>query len=186
MHVPAARPVRASLLLAVMAAALTLVAGASAAAYSPDGATNATPPTAPGVTEPGGGGGQPGNPGDPDGVIPIGPFDPAPTFPGDGAVHVTPVPGVTDAHRAAIDHISVAADGVTLTIYWYGGVEACYALSEVQAARDGNGLLVITVLEGTRPGLDPNLACIELAQLKATTITLDAPLFRDGSQIWDQ
>jgi hypothetical protein len=128
---------------------------------------------------------RPNTLGDPDGTIGIGLFEPPIPWT-DGAVHVTPNACVTDAHPMAIDHISLGADGVTLTIYWYGGVEACYALSEVLVARDASGLLIITVLEGRNPAMDPNLACIQLAQLKATTITLDAPLFGDGSLPRDQ
>jgi hypothetical protein len=204
MHTTAARPVRASLLIAAIAAALMLGAcGAKPAGTPVPVATPTAPPTSapatpgsspvarqPGTdpgTGPGGAGGSTGagKPADPNGTISSPPMQPEPV-PGDGALHVKPVAGVKDAHPAAIDHISVAADGVTLTVYWYGGVEACYALSEVLTARDANGLLVITVLEGTNPGLPANTACIDLAQLKATTITLDAPLFHDGSLPRDQ
>ena len=189
MHTTVARPIRSSLTLLVLAATLTLVACASAAAQSPTSASNPTDPSGPSATPPGtgttdpgaGNGSQPGNPGDPNGPITgvPGPLDPVP---GDGALHVVPVPGVKDAHPVAIDHISIGPDGLTLTVYWWGGVESCYALSSATATRGADGVLVITVLEGTNPGLPPMTACIEIAQLKATTITLDQPIFRDGSQ----
>lgn len=186
MHTSVARRVRASFLLAALAVTLTLFAGASAAAHPTVTPPDGTPPTMPCIIPLAeDSGSRPNTLGDPDGTIGIGLFDPPIPWT-DGAVHVTPVPCVTDAHPVAIDHISVGADGVTLTIYWYGGVEACYSLSEVLVSRDADGLLAITVLEGTNPNLGVDMACIELAQLKATTITLDAPLFRDGSQIWDQ
>ena len=194
MHRTTARPVRSTLLLAALAATLTLVACASAAAQAPTLATDpgtptqpaATPPAAtdPGTTNtnPGGGtGSQPGQPGDPSGPVTGGPAVNDP-IPGDGAAHVEPVAGVKDARPAAIDHISTSPNGLTVTVYWYGGVDTCYALSSATATRDPSGLLVVTVLEGTRPGLPANTACIDIAMLKATTIGIDQPLFRDGSQ----
>ncbi len=196
MHTLANRHARSSLILVVLAATLTLVACASVAAGAPtNGPSTATPPAAaatdpitsyPGTGVPGSepgqsGGGQPGNSGDPNQPVTgtPGPYEP---IPGDGATHVTPVPGVTDAHPAAIDHISIAPDGVTLTVYWYGGVDTCYALSSATAVPSPQGVLVITVMEGTRPDLPAGTGCIDLAQLKATTITLSQPLFHDGSQ----
>jgi hypothetical protein len=199
MHNTTGRPVRATILLAAFAAAMTLAAcGAKPAGTPAPVPTPTSPPTAAPATpgsspvargadiDPGftGGSGGTGKPGDPNGTVSSPPMQPVP-MPGDGAAHVKPVPGVKDARPASIDHISVAADGRTLTVYWYGGVEDCYALSEVRVERDSHGLLIITVMEGTRPGLAPNTACIDLAQLKATTITLDAPLFQDGSQPHD-
>lgn len=196
MHTTVTRPVRASLILTVLAATLTLVACASVAAGAPTNAPNSTTPPGPAATdpipgypgtgvpgtEPGqSGSGQPGNPGDPGRPITSTPLPYAPV-PGDGATHVTPVPGVRDANPAAIDHISIAPDGVTVTVYWYGGVDTCYALASATAVRGADGVLVITIMEGTRPELPANTACIELAQLKATTITLDQPVYRDGSQ----
>jgi len=108
---------------------------------------------------------------------------PAPADPpsGDGALHVEPVPGVVDSLPHAIDRVSVAADGRTATVYWWGGVDSCYGLDEVRVERDADGMPVITVLEGTLPGLG-DVACIEIALSKATTITLDEPLYLDGSQ----
>jgi hypothetical protein len=201
---PVARRVRASFLLAALAGALTLGACGARPAGTPIPVTTPSPapPTAapatpgssriarlPGTdpgTGPGGAGGSTGagNPGDPNGTVTSPPMQPGPV-PGDGALHVKPVPGVKDARPASIDHISVAADGITLTVYWYGGVEECYALAEVRLERDSHGLLIISVMEGTRPGLPPNTACIDLAQLKATTVSLDGPLFQDGSQPHD-
>lgn len=118
---------------------------------------------------------------DPDDPV-TGTPDPAePPPPTDGATHVEPQPGVRDAIPYAIDHISVAADGVTVTVYWWGGVETCYGLKEVRVEQDDDGTLSLTVLEGTLPDLGDDVACIDIALLKATTITLDEPLFEDGS-----
>ncbi len=78
-----------------------------------------------------------------------------------------------DPRPHAWDHIDVSADGRTLTVYYYGGVEDCYGLAEVRV-ETSNGIS-ITVLEGTRPAAR-DMACIEIAVLKAVTVTLDEPL----------
>lgn len=101
--------------------------------------------------------------------------------PGDGATHVKPRQGVKDAIPHAIDHIDIASDGRSVTVYWWGGVDACYALKEVQVDQRPDGTLVITVLEGRRGDIAKDTACIDIALLKATTITLDQPLYVDGS-----
>lgn len=126
---------------------------------------------------------DPGDPSDPtkpdDPVTGVpGPVEP---LPGDGATHVEPQPGITNAIPHAIDHITVANDGRHVTVYWWGGVEDCYGLKDVLVDHDADGTLVLTVLEGTRPDLG-DVACIEIALLKATTITLDQPLFVSGSE----
>ena len=93
---------------------------------------------------------------------------------GDGALHVDPDPAVIDARPHAWEHISVSADGRELTVYWYGGVEDCYGLSEVLVETTDAGLSV-TVMEGVRPAAEGQ-ACIQIGVLKATTVTLDEPL----------
>ena len=121
---------------------------------------------------PGGGGGAPPAAGDPN--TPIGHQPPADEPPaGDGALRVEPEPGIVDARPHAWDHIDVSADGRTLTVYYYGGVQDCYGLGEVRVDT-GDGLS-ITVFEGPRPAAR-DMACIEIAVLKAATVTLDEPL----------
>lgn len=177
-----ARLVRPNIAFAAVAAMLTFAGCSSAVATQP---ALPAPPMTPGLSDPGSAPGrQPGNPGDPNGSVHSGPLQPGPV-PGDGAAHVTPVAGVKDPRPAAIDRISVAADGRTITVYWYGGVDTCYALSSATAARDVNGRLLVTLMEGTRPGLPANTACIDLAQLKATTLMVDSQIFQDGSQPHD-
>ncbi len=100
-----------------------------------------------------------------------GPGDPA----GSGAIKVKPEPGIRDARPHAWDHVDVAGDGKTLTVYYWGGVEDCYGLSEVKVGRDRDGALSITLLEGTRAAA-VGKACIEIAVLKAVAVTLDEPL----------
>ena len=101
---------------------------------------------------------------------------------GDGAQHVTAGTPVRDPRPVAIDHVSVAGDGKTATVYWYGGTATCYALASVDVKAGANGVPVITVYEGTLANLPADQPCIEIAMLYATTVTLDQPLFIDGSQ----
>ncbi|MGZ8726512.1 MAG: hypothetical protein ACXWW1_08620 [Aeromicrobium sp.] len=98
-----------------------------------------------------------------------------PTFPG-GATPVEPQPGIVDSLPHAWDRIDVASDGRTITVYYWGGVEACYGLDRVDVSRDDDGLLQVTVFEGRRGDLPPDTACIEIAVLKSVTITLDQPI----------
>lgn len=93
-----------------------------------------------------------------------------------GATPVEPVPGVVDATPHAWDHIDVAADGRTITVYYWGGVDSCYGLDRVDVTVDDDGLLHVTVFEGRLGNLGDDVACIEIAMLKAVTITLDQPI----------
>ncbi len=186
MTMSTARPIRTTLLLGLLAV-ISLSAcsvstmategggdqrGAGSAPDAGGGAAAVPGDTEPGDTKPGATG-----PDEPVGEEPA-PHDPAA---GDEALHVEPVPGVVDSIPHAIERISVAADGRTVTVYWWGGVDSCYGLDEVLVERDADGMAVITVLEGTLPDLG-DVACIQIALSKATTITLDEPLYRDGSQ----
>jgi hypothetical protein len=80
---------------------------------------------------------------------------------------------VPHPNPVAIAGYHLAGDGVTLTAFYYGGVEGCYALAEASAADDG-GVLTITLREGQRPNAG---ACIEIAVAKAVTFTLSEALF---------
>jgi hypothetical protein len=111
----------------------------------------------------GGGGVAPGQPGgDVPSFMPI--ADGEPTF-------VVPRPGTTvQTHDVGASHIAVALDGRRLYVRlaWVSGVEPCYTLDSVLLDRDGTNLH-LTIREGTT---DPNAACIEIAQLKATIVDL--------------
>lgn len=187
-----ARPIRTALLLGLLA-----VISLSACSVSTMATQDGTDQRGVGAAPDAGGGttGDPGSVGgsgdtEPDDTKPgaTGPDEPVGEEPAphdlpaaDGALHVEPVPGIVDSRPHAIDRISVAADGRTVTVYWWGGVDSCYGLDEVLVERDADGMPVIAVLEGTLPDLG-DVACIEIALSKATTITLDEPLYLDGSQ----
>ncbi len=178
-----------------LAATLTFVACSAAAASAPnaDSASRAldqppadNPPDG-GGSDPNDGDGKtdPGNPGDPvapgtggDEPIVAPPITEPPVdlpLPDGGATVVQPVPGIVDATAHAWDHIDVAADGRTITVYYWGGVDSCYGLDRVDTTFD-DGVLHVTVFEGRLGDLPADTACIEIALLKSVTITLDQPI----------
>ncbi len=112
-----------------------------------------------------------------DGIIP-GPDEPVSGIPGKphidpgpgGATLVTPKPGQLDIHPVGLDSIAASVDGrhVVLTAFWWSGVEPCNTLDTIVVAQ-GAGTFTITLREGHGPG---EVACIDLAQLKAAHIDL--------------
>ena len=127
--------------------------------------------------DPGSGGGSGDDPGG--GDEPVGGM-PGATDPGDGALRVKPQPDIVNAVPHQFDRITVSPDGRTLTVYYYGGVEACYGLASVDVRRAAGEPLVVTILEGTRRSAQ-HAACIDIALLKAVTVTLDEPLVVAGA-----
>jgi hypothetical protein len=160
---PAVRPAGV-LVLTVLAVLLAFVAVAPAAAQetTPDPAV---------TTEPG----IPGEPGTPGEEPP--PGEPEPPF-ADGATPVVPEDGLLDIIEVPWDHITVAPDGRTLTVYFWSGAEACYGLAGVVVDVSG-AVPVITLQTGTRPGVD---VCIAIAQLYSTQVVLEAPIVGGGVQ----
>jgi hypothetical protein len=119
------------------------------------------------VAPPGpGGGSQPGDPGagivDPGGggaVVP----DPAGTL-------VFPKPGVLDPQPVFVQSLAASIeDGhVVVRVEWTSGVEPCYTFAGVETNRDGDAF-TLRILEGST---DDAVACIEMAQSKATLVDL--------------
>lgn len=70
---------------------------------------------------------------------------------------------------------SVESDGDTLVVQWWSGVEPCTALSEVKV-EETDTAVTVTLFEASVHPDDADVACIEIAQAKQHTITLDAPL----------
>ena len=97
---------------------------------------------------------------------------------GDGATPAIPNPGVTGAQPVQWDHITVSPDGMTLTVYYWHGVDGCYGLKEVTVAPIDGGY-AITVWAGMLPEA-VNRICVDMAQLYSTTVTLDTPVFVNG------
>lgn len=94
------------------------------------------------------------------------------------ATPAVPNPNVTGAQPIPFDHIDVAPDGRTLTIYYWHGVEGCYGLKEVTVAPIEGGYAV-TIWAGMLPEAI-NRMCVDMAQLYSTTVVLDTPVFVNG------
>jgi hypothetical protein len=141
----------------------------SLVAVAPVAAQDEPPGTAdPGLTM------EPGIPGEPGG-----PEEPGeePGMPGaDGATPVVPEDGLNDIIEIPWDHITVAPDGRTLTVFFWSGAESCYGLAGVEVDETGP-VPVITIQTGTRAGVD---VCVALAQLYSTEVVLDEPIILGG------
>lgn len=183
---------RTRLPLLLPALVLTLAACAGSAggpSPSPTAGTGGTPRPTPtavpgdpgsggiggGGTDPGnGGGGSGGNPGTGIGI----------PFPGNGgdpnldplfgdATYVTPGTGLVNPHPVNVQLVRAFqnADGTVLAdLRWWSGVAPCYQLDHVEIVKDETARTIrFTVIEGSGKG---DIACIEIAQLNATTVDL--------------
>ena len=142
--------------------ALILIALASFAAIGPAATTaqSEAPTTAPMMVC---------DPTQPDSIACVGPA--TPIEPDDSLVSPTPVP---------YDHVTVGADGRTLTVYFWMGVQECNGLHGV-VVEPTEGGIELTVLTGI-PEDAVSRICIELAQLYSTVVTLDEPLIVAGTE----
>jgi hypothetical protein len=139
------------------------LAGSPVAAQEGPGSTDV-----PGLTV------EPGIPGEPGGPGEAGEGPGMPSA--DGATPVVPEDGLNDIIEVPWDHITVAPDGRTLTVYFWSGAESCYGLAGVEVDATG-AVPVITLQTGTRPGVD---VCVALAQLYSTEVALEAPIIGGG------
>ena len=102
---------------------------------------------------------------------------PVTTEPGDpgsgGAAIVTPTPGLGNVNPTAIDSAASTADD-KLEVRFYNGVQACYGVDRVEV-EETDADVTVTVFTGTLPG-DGDRVCIDLAELQAVAVRLDAPL----------
>ncbi len=180
------RPSRRTLSAALPLVLLIAACGAAAAPSPtpPAQAPQATPTAVPGVgANPGGDGGSggnagggtdPGNPGAGGGILfPI-PLPPGPVDDGllGDATNVVPTPGRLNPHPVNVQLVRAAIDAGTVwaELRWWSGVEACYATDSVKVDRDDAARTIkLTVIEGMNQG---DLACIEIAVLKATVVDL--------------
>jgi hypothetical protein len=153
------------LVLLVLATALSLVSVAPVVAQD-----DATSTPDPGLTI------DPGIPGEPGG----GPTEPGeePLPAEDGATAVVPEDGLHDIIDTPWDHITVAPDGRTLTVYFWSGAQDCYGLAGV-TVDETDAVPSITLQTGTRPGVE---VCVAIAQLYSTDVVLDAPIVGGGVQ----
>lgn len=153
-----------------------LAACSSGAAPGPSGpsATPVPTPTAvPGDPGSGGGSGSTGSTGSGI-VIPI-PGDPGSNPLVGKATYVTPSPDLLNLHPVNVELVRAVhnADGsATVDLRWWSGVAPCSQLGDVQVGRDDAAKTIrIAVIEGSGRG---QVACIDIAQLTATQVRLDA------------
>jgi hypothetical protein len=151
---------------AVLLTVLTLAACGAAAGPSPTPVVTPAPtPTAvPGNAGAGGGavdgGGGNGGPG-----LGVDPILGQATF-------VGPTAGLINQHPVSVQRVRAVADdkGATAELRWWSGVAPCSALDSVRIDRDETARTIkLTVIEGAGRG---DVACIDIAQLKATLVDL--------------
>ena len=165
--------------LAATLAVVLLAACGAAAGPSPTPAPTPEPtPTAvpgPGGVGGSGGSGSGGASGSGGGAVPPGGI----VDPGGGANPilgkanlVSPTGGLVNQHPVSVQLIRAAADagGASAELRWWSGVAPCSALDSVQVEKDAAAKTIkLTVIEGSGPG---NVACIDIAELKATVVNL--------------
>ena len=165
----------AALVVAAVLAACGDAAGASAIPSSPTlpSVTPTPVPGAPGNGGLGGGGtgGSGGGNGSGGGVVqPPGGGGPDPLL--GQAIWVIPVAGQRNPHPVNIGVLRAAADGrhVTVELRWWTGVAPCSVLDSVTISTDAAAhTVLLTAVEGSGAG---DVACIDIAQLTATTVDL--------------
>jgi len=150
--------------------AIVLLAACSAAAGpTPVPTPEPTPTAVPGPGGVGGGSGGGGGAPPPGGIVdPGGGIDPILGQ----ATFVTPTPGLIDQHPVRVQLVRATADGagVSAELRWWSGVAPCNALDSVTIDRDDAARTIrLTVIEGSGRG---DVACIDIAQLKATVVDL--------------
>lgn len=90
------------------------------------------------------------------------------------ATPIEPDPAVLHPRPTAWDHVVVSADGRSLEVFFWMGVEDCYGLHSIEVGPSDSGI-AITLLTGTAADAEGRL-CVALAQLYSTTVMLEAPL----------
>ncbi len=89
-----------------------------------------------------------------------------------------------DVHRLPFESATPGADGKTVRVVWWSGVEPCNVLDHVEVA-ETPAMVTITLYEGHDPDAQ-EVACIELAVQKSTLVELEQPLgdrkLVDGAQ----
>ncbi len=106
----------------------------------------------------------------PDGTVSSAPCVPGPE-PKPQPMIVVPRPGMSNVRPIAFTSATVRADGRTVDVRFWSGVEPCSVLDHVDVSY-GTDAVTITLFQGS----DPNaglVACPDIAVLKQVTVTLD-------------
>jgi len=88
------------------------------------------------------------------------------------ATFVGPTDGLINQHPVSVQLVRAAADdqGAAAELRWWSGVAPCNALDSVQIDKDEAARTIkLTVIEGSGRG---DVACIDIAELKATVVDL--------------
>jgi hypothetical protein len=88
------------------------------------------------------------------------------------ASFVTPTQGLINQHPVSVQLVRAAADshGARAELRWWSGVAPCNVLDSVTIEKDEAAKTIkLTVIEGSGRG---DVACIDIAQLKATVVDL--------------
>lgn len=91
-----------------------------------------------------------------------------------GATAIEPDPTVTNPRPHSWDRVVVGTDGLTLSVYFWMGIEDCNGLHGVTVSPTDSGI-ALQLQTGTPAGAE-DMACIEIAELYVTTVALDEPL----------
>jgi hypothetical protein len=170
---PTSRSILAVALAVIATVGLAACSGATPQPQGPSADPSASAPPA-ASSDPGSnaGGGSAGDPGtgagsdQPQGPLPVDPIV------GQAQI-VQPLPGRANPHPVAPIKLEASVDGrhVLVKVTWYGGVDPCSVLDSVKVSRSGNDI-AITLFEGAS---NVNVACIDIALLKATIVDLGEP-----------
>lgn len=177
------------LLAGALLVVFTLAACSGAAAPSanptavPAGTPKPTPTAVPGDpgnggtgigTDPGSGAGGGSDPGTGGGIVIPAPHDPNQNPLLGDANYVTPGRDLINQHPINVQMVRAFIDDdgtVTADLRWYSGVAPCNQLDRVEIEKDDAArTILLKVIEGSGQG---DMACIDLAELRATTVDLD-------------
>lgn len=91
-----------------------------------------------------------------------------------GAERVRPRPGMADLRQVAWEKARQTSSGRSLRVSYWSGVEPCNVLDRVDVDYSPTKIIV-TLYEGHDPEAG-DVACIEIALLKAVVVRLDEPV----------
>ncbi|MFC6079569.1 hypothetical protein [Sphaerisporangium aureirubrum] len=97
---------------------------------------------------------------------------PATSTPGTKASPVRPEGNTINPRPIPFEQTEPSADGRSLKVYWWSGVEPCHVLDRVEV-KEAAGSVTVTLFEGPS---EPDAICVQIAVRKMTTVDLKAPL----------
>ncbi|RCG30426.1 hypothetical protein DQ384_16605 [Sphaerisporangium album] len=98
----------------------------------------------------------------------------SPTAPATGPSPTRPKGHTINTHKVRWEKAKPTRDGRKIKVIWWSGVEPCTVLDHVKV-RETSKRVTITLYEGTAANAR-DVACIEIALQKTTTVKLKSPL----------